>query len=64
MIAEQNRVDIGTGGVDVVDHRIAQLQLLQYAAAEHVRDFVPMPDRLQALRREPVGVVAALAPTI
>ena len=64
--AEDGGIDIGAQRVDIVHHEMLQLrpfgqQLGQHAVAQQVGDFVPVADRVQALLRQVVGVVAAFA---
>ena len=53
-------------GVDVVHHQVVQprplrQQAQQHAVAQQVRHLVPVPHRMQALHRQIVGIVGALA---
>ena len=59
-------VDIRAQRVDVVHHQVPQprplrQQARQHAVAQQVRHLVPVTDRMQALQRQIVGVVAAFA---
>ena len=64
--AEHRRVRVRAERVNVVQHQMLQLrafgqQVRQHAVAQQVGDLVPVADRMQALRREIVGVIAAFA---
>ena len=66
VLAEQHRVDVRAQRVDVVDQQMRSCgrcgqQVAQHAVAQQVGHLVPVADRVQALGRQVVGVVAALA---
>ncbi len=62
MLAEQRGIEVGADGINVVQHQPADVrQLRQRAVAEHVGELEPVADRVQALRRQIVGVIARLA---
>ena len=66
MEAENGGVRIHAGGVDIVKEQRPQSgtlanQIPERAIEKEIRDFKPMPDRVQALGREVVAVVGSLA---
>ena len=72
MASEQRGIEVGPHGVDVVEEEPLQLrpfgeQPREHAGAagrvapQHVRDLIPVAHRVQALLRQVVGVVGALA---
>jgi hypothetical protein len=68
MPAQHERVDVRADSVDVVHHQVLQLralaqQLGENTILEHVRDLEPVPDRVQALHRHVIGIVAPFAHT-
>ena len=63
---EERGIDVRAQGVHVVHEEMLQLRTLrqqagQYAVAQQIRKLEPMADGMQALARQVVGVVAALA---
>ena len=62
---EQFRSDVCAKRVDIVQKQIFELRALDHqarqdAVAEQVRDFIPMPNRVQTLKRQVVSVIADL----
>jgi len=66
MPAKQRRINVDADGIDVVQQKRLQpgplsQQVGEHAIAQQVRDLEPVPDRVQALERQVVDVVAAFA---
>ena len=66
MLAQQQGIHVGAQRVDVVHQQMAQRRALgqqpgKHAVAQQVRHLIPVADGMQTLRRQVVGVVAALA---
>ena len=66
VVAEQRRVESGAGSIHVVDQQVLQLRPLteqrgERAVAQHVGDFVPVADGVEALERQVVRIVRAFA---
>ena len=66
MLPQQPRINIGSKGIDVVQHQVLKLwsivqHFLQHTVTQHVREFVPVPDRVQTLRRQVITIVAAFS---
>ena len=63
---DHRRIHVGAQRIDVVQHQVLQVGLLgqqarQHAVLQQVRHFIPVADRVQALQRHIIGVIAALA---
>ena len=66
MEAEQGGVDVRSQGIDIVQEEVFEIRTLaekleEHAVPEQIGDFEPMTDRMDALGREVVGVVAPFA---
>jgi len=65
-VAQDRRIQRGSQGIDVMQHDIAQAgalfeQTREHSAPKQVRYLIPVADRVQALHRQVIRIVATLA---